>query len=91
MVGGGCHSGWGRLVSVTNAIETGTGVRGTVAGHWLGGLEGGGGVPPFQCNPGRDPDPRAGARGRLFCSAPAAGALAVGVREEGGGSRPQMS
>ena len=23
-VGGGCHSGWGRLLSVTNAIEAGT-------------------------------------------------------------------
>ena len=44
-VGGGCRSGWGRLLSVTNAIETGT---------WhLGALEGGGGVtsPPFQCIP----------------------------------------
>ena len=50
-VGGGCQSDWGRLLSVTNAIETGTSVRGKVAGHRLGALEGGGGS-PFQCIPG---------------------------------------
>ena len=27
-VGGGCQSGWGRLLSVTNAIEAGTWRRG---------------------------------------------------------------
>ena len=26
--GGGCQSGWGRLLSVTNAIEAGTGRQG---------------------------------------------------------------
>ena len=36
-VGGGCQSGWGRLLSVTNAIEA-LGVRGTVARHKLGPL-----------------------------------------------------
>ena len=36
-VGGGCQSGWGRLLSVSN------GVRGTVGGQRLGTLEGGGG------------------------------------------------
>ena len=35
--GGVCQRGWGRLLSVTNAIEAGT------CGHWLGALEGGGG------------------------------------------------
>ena len=52
-VGGGCQSGWGRLLSVTSAIEPGT-CRQVVAGHRLGTLEGGvGGAPPFQCIPGR--------------------------------------
>ena len=36
-VGGGCQSGWGRLLSVTNAVEAG--VRGTAAGRRLGALE----------------------------------------------------
>ena len=40
-LGGGCRSGWGRLLSVTNAIEVGT-----LAGHMLGTLEGGRGSPP---------------------------------------------
>ena len=43
-VGGGCQSGWGRLLSITNAIEAGTWRQGTVAGHRQGALEGGGGV-----------------------------------------------
>ena len=53
-VGGGCQSGWGRLLSVTNAIEPGPWRQETVAGHRLGALEGGGGAtsPPFQCIPG---------------------------------------
>ena len=38
-VGGGCQSGWGRLLSVTNAIEAGT-CRQGAAGHRLGALEG---------------------------------------------------
>ena len=46
-VGGGCQSAWGRLLSVTNAIEAGTCRQG---GQWLGmgwaPWRGGGGVPP---------------------------------------------
>ena len=42
----GCQSGWGRLLSVTNAIEAGTCHRGTVAGRRLGALEGGAPPPP---------------------------------------------
>ena len=49
VVGGGCRSGWGRLLWVTNAIEAGAWRR----RQWLG--EGWapwrGGVPPFQCIP----------------------------------------
>ena len=48
-VGGGCQSGWGRLLSVTNAIEAGA-VRETVAEHRLGALKGG-----FQCTPASPP------------------------------------
>ena len=48
-VGGGCRSGWGRLLSVANAIEVGT-----LAGHMLGTLEGGS-PPPFQCIPRAPP------------------------------------
>ena len=43
-VGGGCQSGWGRLLSVTNAVEAGA-----WGGQWLGigwGPWRGGGVPP---------------------------------------------
>ena len=36
------------------------GVRGTVAGHRLGALEGGGGVPPFQCISAPPPPPQVG-------------------------------
>ena len=50
-VGGGCRSGGGRLLSVTNAIEAGTWRQ----GGRLGALEGCGlGAPPFQCIPGGD-------------------------------------
>ena len=50
-VGGGCQSGWGRLLSVTNAIEAGT-CHETVAGHRLGALEGGrGGPSPLPMHP----------------------------------------
>ena len=45
-VGGGCRSGWGRLLSVTHAIESGALRQKTVAGRRLGALEGGGGSPP---------------------------------------------
>ena len=51
-VGGDGQSDWGRLLSVTNAIEAGTCCQGDVAGHRLGALKGGGGVTPFQCIPG---------------------------------------
>ena len=44
-VGGGCQSGWGRLLSVTNGTELALAVRETVAGRWLGTLEGVGGLP----------------------------------------------
>ena len=39
-VGGGCQSGWGRLLSVTNAVEAGTCRQedSAVAGHRLGAL-----------------------------------------------------
>ena len=65
-VGGGCQSGWGRLLWVTNAIVTlALAVRGTVAGHRRGALRVGGGLtrsnppychtrgglPPFECIP----------------------------------------
>ena len=53
-VGGGCRSGGGRLLLVTNAIEAGTWRQ----GGRLGALEGWGlGAPPFQCIPGGDPMP----------------------------------
>ena len=42
VVGGGCQSGWGRLLSVTKPALA---VRETVAGHRLGALEGGGYLP----------------------------------------------
>ena len=49
-VGGGCQSGWGRLLSITTPLKLALAVRGTVAGHMLGALEGGGyPPPPFQC------------------------------------------
>ena len=35
-VGGGCQSGWGRLLSVTNAIEAGTWRQGDVASEMRG-------------------------------------------------------
>ena len=43
VVGGGCQSGWGRLLLVTNAIETGTSRQGASGWAWAGRpLEGGG-------------------------------------------------
>ena len=51
-VGGVCQSGWGPLLSVTNAVEAGTWRQGdsgwALAGR-LGGSGGGGCLPPFQC------------------------------------------
>ena len=53
-VGGGCQSGWGRLLSVTNAIEAGTWREGDSGWAQDGRFGGGGGgyLPPFQCLPG---------------------------------------
>ena len=51
-VAGGCRGGWGRLLSVTNAIEAGTwrqGNSGSAQAVRPG--KGGGGVHPFQCIP----------------------------------------
>ena len=49
-VRGGCRSGWGRLRSVTNAIEAGTWRDGDSGwAPWRGG----GGSPPFQYIPAR--------------------------------------
>ena len=45
-VGGGCRSGWGRLLSVTNAVEAGTWRRGDSG--WAQAGRPGGGVPPSQ-------------------------------------------
>ena len=48
-VGGGCQSGWGRLLSVTNAIEAGACRQGDSDWAWAGRPGGGGGgTPPFQ-------------------------------------------
>ena len=49
-VGGGCQSGWGRLLSVTNAIEAGTWRQGQWLGiRWAPWRGGGGTSPLFQC------------------------------------------
>ena len=45
-VGGGCQSGWGRLPSVTNAIEAGTWRQGDSGWAWAGRPGAGGGSPP---------------------------------------------
>ena len=46
-VGGGCQSGWGRLLSVTNAIEAGTRRQGEWLGiGWPPWRGGGGALPP---------------------------------------------
>ena len=47
-VGGGCRSGWGRLLSVT-ILKPALGVRGTVPAHRLGALKGRGNLRPWQC------------------------------------------
>ena len=55
-VGGGGQSGWGRLLSVTNAIEAGTCRQGDTCWASAGRPGGGrGGLPPFQCIPGAPP------------------------------------
>ena len=50
-VGRGCQIGWGRLLSVTNAIEAGTCRQGDVAGSRLGALERGRGGSPLEMPP----------------------------------------
>ena len=45
-VGGGCRSGWGRLLSVTNAIETCIWRQGDSGGAKAGRPGGGGGITP---------------------------------------------
>ena len=52
-VGGGCQSGWGRLLSVTNAVEAGTWRQGDSGWAWAGRPEGGGGgaPPPLPMHP----------------------------------------
>ena len=56
-VGGGCQSGWGRLLSVANAIEAGTWRQGDSGWAQVGrpGGGGGGAPSPFQCTPARTP------------------------------------
>ena len=44
-VGGGCQSGWGGYCRLQMPLKLRFGVRGTVAGHRLGALEGLGGLP----------------------------------------------
>ena len=46
-VGRSCQSGWGQLLSTTDAIEGGLAARETVTGHRLGALDGGGGGLPM--------------------------------------------
>ena len=53
-VGGGCRSGWGRLLSVT-ILKPALGVRGTVPAHRLGALKGRGNLRPWQCIRGAVP------------------------------------
>ena len=45
-VGGGCRSGWGRLLSVTNAVEAGTRRQADSGWAWAGRPGGGGGGSP---------------------------------------------
>ena len=54
-VGGGCRGGWGGYCRLQMPLRLALGVRGTVAGHRLGALEGGGTSPPFQCIPAPPP------------------------------------
>ena len=72
-VGGGCRSGWGRLLSVTNAIEAGICRQGD-SGWALAGCLGGEG--DLQCIPAQDaepPNPSQGASGQQLPSLPASG------------------
>ena len=54
-IGGGCQSGWGRLQM---PLRLALGVTGTVAGHRLGALDGGGGL--WTCVGGAAPPPHEG-------------------------------
>ena len=55
-VGGGCQSGWGRLLSVANAVDAGTCCQADSGWAQAGRPGGGGGTsPPFQCIPAPDP------------------------------------
>ena len=68
-VGGGCQSGWGRLLSVTNAIEAGTWCQGDCGlsigwALWTG--EGGAKAPPLPMHPCHPPLPRACSHGTCF-------------------------
>ena len=62
-VGGGCQSGWGRLLSVTSAIEAGTWRQGS-SGCALAGRPGRGHLPPFPCIPARRTSRGPGRTGR---------------------------
>ena len=53
-VGGVRQSGWGRLLSVTNATEAGTWRQGDSGWAEAGRPGGGGYVSPFQCIPDRE-------------------------------------
>ena len=57
--GGGCRSGWGRLLSVTNAIEAGTWPQGH-SGWESAGRRGGGVMPPPLLHTDANPTPPAG-------------------------------
>ena len=65
-VGGGCQSGWGRLLSVTNAIEPDIWRQWLGAGRepWKGGE---GPPPPFHCIPARASHSSHAARGGGTC------------------------
>ena len=55
--GGGCRSGWGRLLSVTNAIEVGTCRQGDGGWAWAGRPGGGGAGTPHPSNASLPPPP----------------------------------
>ena len=56
-VGGGCQSGWGGYCRLQMPWKPALAVRGTVSGHMLGALEGGGGAPPLLMHPRPTPPP----------------------------------
>ena len=55
-VGGGCQRGWGGYCRLPVPLKLALSVRGTVAGHRLGALGGGGRLPLFQCIPAPPPN-----------------------------------